>query len=111
MAVLRKAAEYCNFGESLSEMLRDRLVCGITDTTVQKRLLAEKELTLERAVSLVQSVEIAKRGQRTCKAPQAVPTKFTSLAAKLLLQQVTNVNQHTIKTRKFLFVIGVGINI
>ena len=40
VAVLRKAAEYCSFGDTLSEMLRDRLVCGITDMTVQKRLLA-----------------------------------------------------------------------
>ena len=46
IAVLRKAAEHCNYGESLSEMLRDRLVCGITNSAVQKRLLAEKELTL-----------------------------------------------------------------
>ena len=64
VAVLRKAAEYCSFGDTLSEMLRDRLVCGITDTTVQKRLLAEKELTLDRAVSLAQSVEIAEKGAR-----------------------------------------------
>ena len=64
VAVLRKAAEYCSFGDTLSEMLRDRLVCGITDTTVQKRLLAEKELTLDRAVSLAQSVEIAEKGAK-----------------------------------------------
>ena len=36
-------------GDSLSKMLRDRLVCGITNRTVQKRLLAEKDLTLEKA--------------------------------------------------------------
>ena len=46
IAVLRKAAEHCNYGESLSEMLQDRLICGITNSAVQKRLLAEKELTL-----------------------------------------------------------------
>ena len=47
VAVLRKA---CNFGDSLNKMLRDRLVYGITDTTVQKHLLAEKDLTLDKAV-------------------------------------------------------------
>ena len=52
VAALRKAAEFCDYGDSLSEMLRDRLVCGITDTSVQKRLLAEKDLTLDKAVSL-----------------------------------------------------------
>ena len=50
IAVLCKTAEYCSYGDSLSEMLRDRLVCGITNTTVQKRLLAEKELSLDKAV-------------------------------------------------------------
>ena len=64
VAVLRKAAEFCNYGESLSEMLRDRLVCGITDTTVQKRLLAEKDLTLDKAIALVQAVEIAEKGAK-----------------------------------------------
>ena len=29
VAELRKLTEHCNFGESLPEMLRDRLVCGI----------------------------------------------------------------------------------
>ena len=28
IAALRKLAEHCNFGETLDEMLRDRLVCG-----------------------------------------------------------------------------------
>ena len=64
IAVLRKAAEHCNYGDSLSEMLRDRLVCGITNSAVQKRLLAEKDLTLDKAVSLAQSVEIAEKGSK-----------------------------------------------
>ena len=45
VAALRKLAEHCNFGETLDEMLRDRLVCGIANPAVQKRLLTEPELT------------------------------------------------------------------
>lgn len=45
-------------------MSRGRLVCGITDATVQKQLLSEKELCLEIAISLAQSVEIAEQGTR-----------------------------------------------
>ena len=77
IAVLRKAAEHCNYGESLSEMLRDRLVCGITNSAVQKRLLAEKELTLERAVSLAQAVEIAEKGSKDLHAPPTGKTTTT----------------------------------
>ena len=69
MAALRKAAEFCDYGDLLSEMLRDHLVCGITDTSVQTRLLAEKDLTLDKAVSLAQSVEIAEKGAKDLKSP------------------------------------------
>ena len=41
IAELRKIAEYCNFGTHLETMLRDRIVCGIRDENVQRRLLAE----------------------------------------------------------------------
>ena len=64
ITILHKAAEYCSYGDSLSKMLRDRLVCGIKNTTVQKWLLAEKELSLDKAVSLAQSVEIAEQGAK-----------------------------------------------
>ena len=78
VAVLRKAAEHCNYGDSLSEMLRDRLVCGITNSTVQKRLLSEKELTLDKAVSIAHSVELAEKGSKDLQAsattkPTATP--------------------------------------
>ena len=43
VAALRKEAEFCNYGDSLSKILCNHLVCGITDTSVQKRLLSEKD--------------------------------------------------------------------
>ena len=33
-------------------MLRDHLVCGVSDENIQKRLLAEPKLTLESALHL-----------------------------------------------------------
>ena len=44
VAELRQLSEDCEFGDTLETMLRDRLVCGIADTQIQKRLLQEKEL-------------------------------------------------------------------
>ena len=58
MAELRKLADKCEFGAYLSEALRDRLVCGIQVT--QRRLLAEEELTLDKAYSTVHSMEAAR---------------------------------------------------
>ena len=77
IAVLCKTAEHCNYGESLSEMLRDRLVCGITNSAVQKRLLAKKKLTLDKAVSLAQAVEIAEKGSKDLHAPPTSKTTAT----------------------------------
>ena len=41
-AELRRLSEYCEFGNTLNDMLRDRLVCGIRDIKLQRRLLAER---------------------------------------------------------------------
>ena len=43
-AVLRKLATHSNFGVHLAEALRDRLVCGLQQETIQRRLLSETEL-------------------------------------------------------------------
>ena len=55
-------AENCNFGDSLSTMLLDRLVCGINSETMQKRLLAESKLTLDDALKIATRMEAATRG-------------------------------------------------
>ena len=38
-------------------MLRDRLVCGVRDIRIQRRLLAEPKLTLKRALDLALAIE------------------------------------------------------
>ena len=40
-------------------MLRDRLVCGIANATIQRRLLAESKPTLKTALDLAQAMEAA----------------------------------------------------
>lgn len=56
-AELRKLAHGCNFGDSLTVMLRDRLVCGINDDSIQRRLLAEDGLTFEKALRFARAME------------------------------------------------------
>lgn len=58
---LRALAEHCNFGDGLEVALRDRLVCGILDTNIQKRLLAEKNLTFNQAYELALGLEVASK--------------------------------------------------
>ena len=61
LAELRQLTEYCEFGATLDEMLRDRLVCGVQDIGIQRRLLAEPKLTLQRALDLALVIEAAEK--------------------------------------------------
>ena len=56
---LRELAEYCKYGASLSEMLRDRLARGVNHDGIQKNLLAEKELDFDKACSVAVAIEVA----------------------------------------------------
>ena len=60
MASLRQLTKHCNYGDNLNTMLRDRLVCGINATRIQKRLLGST-LTYARALELSLSLEAAER--------------------------------------------------
>ena len=76
---LRLLSEFCNFSDSLDSMLQDRLVCGIQDENIQKRLLAEKRLTFAKAMELAQGMEAATKNVRELHSAQqaevAVPNE------------------------------------
>ncbi|CAB3995696.1 Retrovirus-related Pol poly from transposon, partial [Paramuricea clavata] len=61
VAELRRMTEHCKFGTSLDNMIRDRLVCGINNEKIQRRLLAEPELTYKKAVELSLAMESASK--------------------------------------------------
>ena len=57
IAELQQLLEFCELGATLEDMLRDRLVCGIASSAIQRRLLAEPDLTLKKAQDLAQAIE------------------------------------------------------
>ena len=59
MLLSSDAFEFCEFGGSLDEMLRDRLVCRLHDVRVQSRLFAESRLNLTKVFELAQAAELA----------------------------------------------------
>ena len=69
VAELRAIAKTCNYGTTLDEMLRDRLVCGIGDEKVQEQLLAKSDLTLQKAMEIAQGIETAARNVKELHAP------------------------------------------
>ena len=48
IAELRSLAEYWNFEGTLEVMPKDRLVCGINDEQIQRRLLSEETLIVKK---------------------------------------------------------------
>ena len=59
VAGLWKIAKHREYGTVLSDMLRDRLVWGIMDKMVQRRLLQQVDLTFDRALKTVLAAEAA----------------------------------------------------
>ena len=58
----------------LSDMLRDRLVVGIMNDRIQRRLLAEKELTFKRAYKLAIAHKTAEKNTTELKQKEAMST-------------------------------------
>ena len=73
IAELKALAKFCNFNDSLDDMLRDRLVCGIADLQIQKRLLAESQLSLKRATELALGMEAAVKNSQTLQPNASTP--------------------------------------
>ena len=64
VAELRSLSEHCDFRDQLEEMMRDRLVCGVNDEKIQRRLLAESRLDFKKALELARAREIADKNTR-----------------------------------------------
>ena len=56
---LKKLADTCEFGAFLEDALRDRLVCGLTSTAIQRKLLTEDKLKFNKAVEIALGMEAA----------------------------------------------------
>ena len=57
ITVLFGLAENCDYGEFKDQMIRDRLVVGIRDSTLSERLQMDAELTLEKAMKTIRQRE------------------------------------------------------
>lgn len=55
---LKNKAKDCEFGGLHDSLVRDRIVCGITNDQVRGRLLREADLTLEKAIDICRASEI-----------------------------------------------------
>ena len=95
VAELRALAEFCNFGDALEAMLRDRIVCGINEDSIQRRLLSDPTMDYAKAVETALNMETAAQSMNTLNSkaegvsssnrpvsPQVNKTTTTSNASK-----------------------------
>ena len=57
VAELQHLSEHCEFGTTLNQILCDRLVCGVEEPKIQRRLLAKLDLTFDKAFELALAAE------------------------------------------------------
>ena len=66
---LRSLSDTCNFGALKDEMIRDRIVCGVRDSSLRKKLLQVPELTLEKCIDM-------------CRSPEATSTQLEAMSSQ-----------------------------
>ena len=78
---LRQLTEFCEFGNTVDIMLRDRLVCGINNNKIQTRLLSEgRTLDFDRALELSLIMESADENGSTIGIFQSIQSSSLYLA-------------------------------
>ena len=85
---LRILSEQCQFGASLNEMLRNQLVCGAKDGSLQRRLLAEPDLTFRKAFELCQASELAEKNAKELQAGQKQSQMMAGASVMVLRSEV-----------------------
>ena len=61
VTALKLLAAGCKFGELMNDMIKDRIVCGISSEHVKERLLRETNLALKKAIGIRQVDEESKK--------------------------------------------------
>ena len=82
MAELRRLATHCNFGTNLDATLCDRLVGGLRSEAMQRKLLTEIDLTLQKALDLAIGMEAADQSAKGFKETEHSLKRITSATPK-----------------------------
>ncbi|UYV85092.1 hypothetical protein LAZ67_X004547 [Cordylochernes scorpioides] len=61
---IKRLASTCGFGEFLKESLREKLVCGLRNAKIQRRILSEGDVPLARVIEIALSMEAAEKNTK-----------------------------------------------
>ncbi|UYV82848.1 hypothetical protein LAZ67_22001069, partial [Cordylochernes scorpioides] len=61
LVAIKRLAATCEFGNFLEDSLRDKFVCGLSDSRIQKKILSEGDVSLARVMEIALSMEAAEQ--------------------------------------------------
>ena len=93
-AEFKHLSSTCDFGANLEERLRDQLVVGVRIETIQRRLLAEKDLTYTKAREIATSMEIASRDSKELIGRSNVSVNYVANKEKHANRKSTSITCH-----------------
>lgn len=70
LAEIRILADTCNFGTLKDSMIRDRIICGVSDSGLRERLLRVADLDLDKCIQVCRATEVSKEQNKEIE-PQA----------------------------------------
>ena len=85
-SALRALAESCEFGVLKDQLIRERIVCGISENDTRKKLLQESKLTLEKCMNICRAAESTKTQLKAMTENNSPPPREINFAKKGKLQ-------------------------
>ena len=78
---LYRLSEHCRYGDLRDELIRDRIVVGLRDSTLSEKLQLNPNLTLEAAITAARQREQVKKQQRVIRAEET-PSNIDAVVTK-----------------------------
>ena len=94
ITTLRALAETCEFGTLKDELIRDRIVCGVRDKGIRRKLLQECGLTLSKCVDICRANEAT-----AAQLKDMAPSQTTEQGAKTVNQKESSKKPKTTKEK------------
>lgn len=92
---LKKKIKACNYEDKEERMLRDRIVLGVYNKKLQKRLMEADNLTLGRVIEMARADEISNQQAKAVQKASMTRTQHEEVAELRKLSTTKNYNNKT----------------
>ena len=82
ITTLHGLAEHCNYGGLHNEMIRDRIVVGLSSSSVSMKLQTDPELPLEKATAMARQHESVFKQQEAVRGEQQKPPSIDAMESR-----------------------------